>query len=121
MGLEIFGCIVGIIGIVFAIFACIYVNKLNRNLDKQIKERTTRVSNTESMSCIKCDKELKKLYPDDVCSSLDRAMWDGGIVDKFVAGYGSDHDMDAFFFGICDDCVTKLKEDSKIIFEKNYF
>lgn len=57
--------------------------------------------------CIKCDTEIKAI---DYGSKHhikhpESAMWDGGIVDKITAGYGSSRDTDQFIIAICDKCI----------------
>lgn len=37
---------------------------------------------------------------------LHNEMWGGGIVTLASAGYGSDHDGQAFYVAICDACIT---------------
>ncbi|HUX56225.1 MAG TPA: hypothetical protein VMV77_04580 [Bacteroidales bacterium] len=46
------------------------------------------------------------------------AMWDGGIVDKIAAGYGSDLDGNMYLIAICDKCVIGNKD--KIEFVGTY-
>jgi hypothetical protein len=61
-----------------------------------------------SYSCICCGKEIKKL--DGLPKDKDwEGMWDGGIVERISAGYGSLLDGDMYVLAICDDCV-KLKQ-----------
>jgi len=61
-----------------------------------------------SHSCICCGKEIKKL--DGLPKDKDwEGMWNGGIVGRISAGYGSLLDGDMYVLAICDDCV-KLKE-----------
>lgn len=59
--------------------------------------------------CIKCGKFIKPVNQDDR-SKPEHAMWDGGIVDKIAAGYGSCHDGDMYIIGLCDECVTKWQD-----------
>lgn len=61
-----------------------------------------------SYNCICCGKEIKKL--DGLPKDKDwEGMWDGGIVERISAGYGSLLDGDMYVLAICDDCV-KLKQ-----------
>ena len=61
-----------------------------------------------SHSCICCGKEIKKL--DGLPKDKDwEGMWNGGIVERISAEYGSVLDGDMYVLAICDDCV-KLKE-----------
>ncbi len=56
------------------------------------------------MKCICCGKEILPLYENKY------NMWNGGIVEKISAGYGSDYDGEQFIIAICDECVKiKLK------------
>ena len=47
-------------------------------------------------------------------------MWDGGIVNKVSAGYGSSHDGDDFIIAICDECILKKKATGNIAYIDNY-
>jgi hypothetical protein len=53
-----------------------------------------------------------KHYPDPV--KQEQGAWNDGTVGVFYGGFGSIHDMDGFVFGICDKCITSLKEDNII-------
>jgi hypothetical protein len=58
--------------------------------------------------CIVCGKEIKPLYPDTLdYNQFESNMWDGGLVTKVTAPYGSKFDSDIIFIGLCDDCIEK--------------
>jgi len=59
----------------------------------------------ESRYCIKCGAEIKPIDPEAPYSSPQSAMWNGGIVDKIAAGYGSKLDGNIYIIAICDECV----------------
>jgi hypothetical protein len=74
-----------------------------------------------SHSCIGCGKEIKKL--DGLPKDKDwEGMWDGGIVERISAGYGSLLDGDMYILAICDDCVKfkKLKYVGNYMSSYNY-
>lgn len=58
-----------------------------------------------SHRCVCCEKEIKKL--DGLKDKDWEGMWDGGIVEKISAGYGSLLDGDMYVLAICDDCVRR--------------
>lgn len=33
-------------------------------------------------------------------------MWNGGVVERLVSGYGSGHDGSIFYIGMCDICIN---------------
>lgn len=69
--------------------------------------------------CICCNKEIKPIHPNHI-RFPESGMYDGGIVDKISAGYGSNHDTDMFIIAICDTCITELRENNKITYAGNY-
>lgn len=73
-------------------------------------------------NCVKCNKEITQLYHDgeEKDDNFDSKMWSGGIVDKIAANYGSKHDSDMFYIGICDECINILGKQDKIIYSGNY-
>jgi hypothetical protein len=59
------------------------------------------------MNCLICDKEVLPLYPLEGRPDPENAMWNGAVVDRIEAGFGSIFDTDIFLIAICDDCVKK--------------
>lgn len=61
----------------------------------------------ESRNCIRCGVEIEPIThgTNTHVTKPESAMWNGGIVDKVTAGYGSDHDMNQFIIAICDECI----------------
>ena len=47
-------------------------------------------------------------------------MWNGGIVKKVSAGYGSDFDTDEFYIGICDNCIDDNIKNGRLRYAGNY-
>ena len=65
----------------------------------------------QKYTCIKCETELKVLYPESHNAlKPESQMYLGGSVDKFTCGYGSKFDMDSFIIAICDDCLSKCEK-----------
>lgn len=58
--------------------------------------------------CIKCEKEIKPLYP-ETRRKPENSMWMNGIVSKIYAGYGSDFDTLMLIICICDKCIKSNK------------
>lgn len=66
------------------------------------------IINNVSYNCVCCDKPIKKL--DGLPNGKDwEGMFDGGIVEKISAGYGSDLDGDIYILAICDNCIKEKK------------
>lgn len=70
-----------------------------------------------SRFCIKCDFEIKPIEPDHH-KRPESSMWNGGIVDRISAGYGSKLDGNMYIIAICDSCVKDNKQ--KLQFMGNY-
>jgi hypothetical protein len=68
------------------------------------------IDGVSSRFCVKCNFEIKPIEPTHH-SKPESAMWDGGIVDKIAANYGSILDGDMFIIAICDKCVQESKLD----------
>jgi hypothetical protein len=64
----------------------------------------------EDRYCIRCGKAIRQVEgsPD---STLESGCWDGGIVGRITAGYGSAHDMDEFVVAVCDRCIVHHARD----------
>ena len=56
---------------------------------------------------------LKKLGPES-------QMWKDGIVLKGDAGYGSDHDGEMYYIGVCDVCININLHNGRIVYYSNY-
>jgi len=61
----------------------------------------------DKRNCIKCGTEIKVINygSDSHIDNPESAMWNGGIVDKVTAGFGSNKDMEQFIVAICDRCI----------------
>ena len=89
--------------------------------------KSTKVKTTEnpalnkgvvsSRFCIKCDFEIKPIEPNHH-DKPENSMWNGGIVDRIAAGYGSVLDGNMYIIAICDGCVKDNKQ--KLQFVGNY-
>jgi hypothetical protein len=63
--------------------------------------------------CIKCEVEIKELYPEWVADNMP-PMWNSGMCGTIHAGYGSGYDLDNFKVFVCDNCIDKLVEQNII-------
>ena len=73
-------------------------------------------------NCICCGKKIPNISKAiKIDEDVSRSMWNNGSVDKIITGYGSRFDGDVYFFGICDDCIEKKKDEGIIKFYKRYF
>lgn len=68
----------------------------------------------DQYNCMICDMPIKEALPDQDHLPDHQKSWSNGIVDHFNAWYGSEHDMNTFIGGICDDCIYRLLEDGQI-------
>jgi len=75
----------------------------------------------DSVNCSFCDKELKRLDPGvpNTLQKLTSLMFDGGGVGEISLNYGSKHDGDTYGITLCDECISKLTKEQKIIFLYN--
>jgi len=55
--------------------------------------------------CVVCEKDIPEVH--GPFEKDWEGMWNGGIVDKIAAGYGSKIDGDMFVIAICDECVIE--------------
>ncbi|MEK6829036.1 MAG: hypothetical protein AABY15_02835 [Nanoarchaeota archaeon] len=69
--------------------------------------------------CICCDKKIKPIHA-ETTRFPQSGMYHGGTVDKISAGYGSNVDGDMFIIALCDECIERLKKESKIQYAGNY-
>lgn len=72
------------------------------------------------MECILCRVKIKPCGHHDPKWKPEEAMWDGAIVDTFLANYGSKHDGDQFRLALCDKCVSKKLRDGVIVWLGNH-
>jgi len=47
-------------------------------------------------------------------------IWSLGVVGKMSAPYGSCHDGDIFYLGICDDCVDEGYKNGRLRYQGDY-
>lgn len=78
----------------------------------------------KSIDCVCCGVKITKLDNSEVkdLSKYDPTieMWKSGYVTKLSIGYGSSHDGDIFFLGICDKCIGENSLNGRLIFFRNY-
>jgi len=48
-------------------------------------------------------------------------MVNGGTITEISFGYGSKHDGDIFYMGICDKCTTEKFQNGTLRYQKNAF
>lgn len=77
-----------------------------QNLKLELQQEISK--EVKSKKCICCDKPITKHDIETNIHPLkqERGLWNDGVVGVISAGYGSSHDMDRFYFAICDDCIT---------------
>lgn len=46
--------------------------------------------------------------------------WNGGVVTNISAGYGSSHDGDYFYLGICDKCIEQNYRNGRLRYRGDY-
>ena len=73
----------------------------------------------ESIKCICCEKVIDRTDKKSKHNPIGDE-WNGGMCGRIDANYGSIHDSDVFFIGLCDDCTTRKREDGTLIFRYNY-
>ena len=61
----------------------------------------------KTVSCLICDKIISFLFDEE--EDIDKANFNGAVVGKISAGFGSTHDGDVYVVGICDECIDKKK------------
>ena len=60
----------------------------------------------KSKFCMICGKEIKN-FDTSSKTKPEQGMWEGGIVDKISANYGSTLDGNMYIIAICDSCMIK--------------
>lgn len=94
--------------------------KYNKAL-KIINDYKTQISNKNINDFTCCICEKNKIIRDNNLSSLidpleqHKCVWNGGTVEKINFGFGSNHDTQTFFIGVCDECINNLKQKKLII------
>ena len=71
-------------------------------------------SDQVELLCIRCGQVVRPIIH-GAPSNSDSEMYDDGIADSIVAGYGSKHDTEKFVLAICDDCIDALLDEGKLI------
>lgn len=72
--------------------------------------------------CICCKTNLIEPLKDTSVADGDmdankqeQGCWKDGVVNLISGGYGSGHDMEAYYAGICDSCLSDLYKDGLIV------
>lgn len=75
----------------------------------------------KDFKCVVCEKDIKRLHPNDFNANGDPVsdMYNGGIVERISAGYGSRLDGNLHVLAICDECVNEKTLKGVIIFERD--
>lgn len=86
----------------------LYIEAINENLPPNVFANEVLGLFGVSYSCVCCDVAIKKI--DGLTKDKDyEGMWNGGIVEKISAGYGSLLDGNMYVLAICDKCVKSKK------------
>jgi len=101
------------------------MTKSNNEPNKtQSKKELERIKLTY-INCIVCDFKIEildmslgRMGKDNYIPS--REMWNGGMIEEISAGYGSGHDGDIYYIGICDGCITKKFYDGTLRYKGSY-
>jgi len=86
-------------------------DKLYDTIQKQLSvyKDNKNIENMPKIYCIKCENELhhSHLMGVDVLKLENVPILNGGVF-RIEFGYGSSHDMNSYYMGICDKCTTDL-------------
>ena len=78
----------------------------------------------QSFNCLICNAKISQLYKDnrriERLSDHTAMMFGHGIVSAIHGGYGSQHDLNTYVICFCDNCITKLVEEKKILLSHCY-
>jgi len=76
----------------------------------------------QSFECVSCGFEIKMGDPLSYRESFkfEELIFDGGVIEKMYAGFGSKYDGDIFYLAICDECIKKKKKQGRILIINNY-
>lgn len=92
-------------------------DKLYDKIQKQISvyKNNKNIENMPKIHCIKCENELhhSRLTGLDVLKLENTTILNGGVF-RMEFGYGSSHDMNSYYMGICDNCTSDLYKRSLI-------
>ena len=82
------------------------------------------------INCICCGKKIQLLdklqgLPDEEILKDDAydpqiQMWNDGAIQQVSAGYGSCHDGDIFYLGICDSCIEEGYRNGRLRYKGDY-
>lgn len=77
----------------------------------------------KSIDCVCCGFAIRRLYNYEIDlgeHDPTKEMWKSGFVSELSIGYGSNHDGDIFFLGLCDNCIEEKSLNGTLIFKRNY-
>lgn len=67
-------------------------------------------------ACICCKENVIMAISNNYdIEKLEQGSWDGGTVLMISPGYGSNHDLSAYYGAICDDCIEKFEKSGIIL------
>lgn len=75
------------------------------------------------MNCICCGKTIKLIEIGDRNEDKfkpEQNPWLDGAVKLISAPYGSSHDGDLFYLGICDNCITEGYRNGRLRYKGDY-
>jgi len=77
----------------------------------EYKEDILKLYVTEyTCACCRANK-IERLYPNHIpFLKQEQDSWKNGTVSLLTPGFGSKHDMEGYYIGICDECISTLKE-----------
>ena len=68
-----------------------------------------------SLACVRFDKPIVPVKGSHVDGPLQSGAYSGAMVHDLHGGYGSRYDCHAFVVGLCDECVTRLRDRGQIV------
>lgn len=63
------------------------------------------------MKCVCCGTEVLRVMGSPNGAPPEQDAWDGAVVDRIAAGFGSRYDTSTFLVALCDPCIAKKIED----------
>lgn len=90
---------------------------MQKNSNNQ--EQPQGIEHNVSKRCICCLVEIPPIEYDggDIPWT---GMWNGGIVDRIAANYGSVLDGNIYVIAVCDSCIKQKEADGIVQYTSNY-
>ncbi len=89
------------------------------------KKQPKKIKPFDYINCIRCDYKIEmldmsrdRIHKDNFDPA--KEMWNNGMIEEISAGYGSGHDGDIYYIGICDECITKKFYDGTLRYKGSY-